>query len=113
MTSRCIIENPIINSPFAEPARHFRFTDTGITNGIEPGRRRSTYFIPIPKPKLQQHLQTAFDLGIENRAEENRLINDIRERVSYWRLNGFQPATRLTRRLIGKAHGKAPHDTPR
>jgi hypothetical protein len=25
-----LIENPVINSPFAEPRRHFRFTDDGI-----------------------------------------------------------------------------------
>lgn len=25
-----VIENPILNSPFEEPARHFRFSDDGI-----------------------------------------------------------------------------------
>jgi type III restriction enzyme len=45
------IENPVINSPFAEPQQHFRFTDTGITNEIVSGRRKSVYFVPIPKPK--------------------------------------------------------------
>jgi hypothetical protein len=30
--SQVVIENPIINSPFDEPTRHFRFTDEGITN---------------------------------------------------------------------------------
>ena len=29
-----IIENPILNSPFREPDRHWRFTDEGITNEI-------------------------------------------------------------------------------
>jgi type III restriction enzyme len=29
--NQVVIENPIINSPFDEPARHFRFTDEGIT----------------------------------------------------------------------------------
>ena len=28
------IENPVINSPFEEPQRHYRFTDTGITNKV-------------------------------------------------------------------------------
>jgi type III restriction enzyme len=28
--SQVIIENPVINSPIAEPRRHFRFTDDGI-----------------------------------------------------------------------------------
>ena len=27
-----LIENPILNSPFQEPDRHFKFTDEGITN---------------------------------------------------------------------------------
>ena len=28
--SQVVIENPIINSPFDEPTRHFRFSDEGI-----------------------------------------------------------------------------------
>jgi hypothetical protein len=32
---RRTIENPILNSPFAEPTRHFRFDD-GIEERIEP-----------------------------------------------------------------------------
>ena len=49
--SQVVIENPIINSPFDEPTRHFRFTDEGITNEIVDGRRTSSYFVPIAKPK--------------------------------------------------------------
>ncbi len=45
-----VIDNPILNSPFAEPGRHFRFDDDGTTNEIAEGRRRISYFIPIPKP---------------------------------------------------------------
>ena len=44
-----IIENPILNSPFGEPDRHFRFDDDGITNEIVEGRRPSAYFVPIPR----------------------------------------------------------------
>ncbi len=29
-----VIENSVINSPFVEPTRHFRFADDGITNEI-------------------------------------------------------------------------------
>ncbi len=39
-----VIENPIINSPFDEPTRHFRFADEGITKEIVAGRRSSSYF---------------------------------------------------------------------
>jgi hypothetical protein len=37
--SQVVIENPIINTPFHEPTRHFRFNDEGITNEIVEGRR--------------------------------------------------------------------------
>ena len=36
-----VIENPILNSPFEEPRRHFRFDDDAITADILPGRRPS------------------------------------------------------------------------
>ena len=43
------IENPVINSPFEEPKRHFVFTDEGISDTIAQGRRKSVYFNPIAK----------------------------------------------------------------
>ena len=49
--SQVVIENPILNSPFSEPDRHFRFDDDGITDEIVEGRRRSEYFMPIPAAK--------------------------------------------------------------
>ena len=33
------IQNPILNSPFDEPSRHFKFDDQGITNEIVDTRR--------------------------------------------------------------------------
>lgn len=54
------IENPVINSPFIELARHFRFTDEGITDEIIEERRSSSYFIPIARPK-KKGKQLAFD----------------------------------------------------
>ncbi len=42
-----VIENPILNSPFGEPERHFRFSDDGITDEVAEGRRESGYFLPI------------------------------------------------------------------
>ena len=49
--NQVVIENPVINSPFAEPQRHFRFSDEGITNEIVGARRESAYFIPIAAPR--------------------------------------------------------------
>ena len=49
-----VIENPILNSPYQEPRRHFRFTEEGITNEIVEARRVSSYFVPIPRPKKKK-----------------------------------------------------------
>ena len=51
------IENPILNSPFAEPTRHFWFDKDGITSEVAEGRRRSTYFIPIAKAEVNGDAQ--------------------------------------------------------
>ena len=59
--SQVVIENPIINSPFDEPTHHFRFTDEGITDEIVEGRRTSSYFVPIAKPKKKGSKQLQFD----------------------------------------------------
>ena len=37
--SPTVIENPILNSPYREPSRHFQFDDDGITSEIAEGRR--------------------------------------------------------------------------
>ncbi len=86
--TQVVIENPIINSPFDEPARHFRFSDEGITNEIVDGRRISSYFVPIARPKKKKGAaQSAlFDTEwTQDRIEENKLVNDIRRRVAMWR----------------------------
>jgi type III restriction enzyme len=59
-----IIENPVLNPPYREPARHCQFTDDGITNDIVKTRRSSAYFVPIPPPE-KKGKQLAFDTGGE------------------------------------------------
>ena len=96
-----VIENPILNSPFEEPARHFRFTDEGISDEIVEGRRTSSYFIPIAKPKKKSKNQLQFETEwTQDRIEENKLVNDIRRRVAQWRKGGYVGVTPTTARLI-------------
>ena len=98
--SQVVIENPIINSPFDEPTRHFRFADEGITDEIVDGRRTSQYFVPIAKPK-KKGKQLQFDTEwTQDRIEENKLVNDIRRRVAMWRKGGYVGVTPTTARLI-------------
>jgi len=96
-----VIENPIINSPYDEPTRHFRFTDEGITNEVVDDRRISSYFVPIAKPKKQGSKQLRFDTEwTQDRIEENKLVNDIRRRVALWRKGRYVGVTPTTARLI-------------
>ena len=79
-----IIENPIINSPFEEPKRHFLFSEEGITNKIVEARRISSYFVPISKPKKKSKKQRLlFEIELtEDRVKENEFINQVRARVA-------------------------------
>ena len=96
-----VIENPVINSPFGEPDRHFRFTDEGITNEIVEARRVSQYFVPIAKPKKKGSKQLQFDTEwTQDRIEENELVNQIRSRVRLWREGGYVGVTPTTARLL-------------
>ena len=94
------IQNPILNSPFDEPSRHFKFDDQGITNEIVDARRTSAYFIPIAQPR-KKGKQLKFDTEwTADRLEENRIVNLIRERVGAWRRGGHVGVTATTARLL-------------
>jgi type III restriction enzyme len=94
-----VIENPILNSPFREPTRHFRFGDEGITSEVIDQRRVSSYFMPIPAAKKSSQL--VFDTEwTRDRIEENKFINRVRERVGLWRQGGWPGVTPTTRRLL-------------
>ena len=97
-----VIENPILNPPFQEPTRHFRFSDEGITDQIVEARRVSSYFVPIARAKKRgTSAQLVFDTEwTQDRIEENVFINRIRGRVSLWRKGNYEGITRTTRRLL-------------
>lgn len=95
-----VINNPVINSPFIEQTRHFRFTDEGITDEIIEERRTSSYFIPIARPK-KKGKQLAFDSDwTQDRIEEDKFVNRVRERVKLWRAGGYVGTTTTTRHLL-------------
>ena len=97
---QAVIENPILNSPFKEPEFHFKFAEDGITNEIVEDRRISSYFIPIAKPK-KKGKQLSFDTEwTEDRIEENKFINQVRDRVALWRKKDYHGITKTTRFLI-------------
>ena len=96
-----VIENPILNSPYEEPRRHFKFTEDGITDEIVEDRQISQYFIPIPRPKKKNPKQLSFETQwTADRIEENKLINQIREAVEKWRKGDYVGITQTTARLL-------------
>lgn len=110
--SRVTIDNPVINSPFEEPQRHFKFNARGITEEIADGRRRSEYFMPFPKPKKQSgEAQLQFELPDSDLREANTFINSVRTQVAAWRNSGYPGVTPTTRRLL--EHWNNPQNEPR
>ncbi len=96
-----VIDNPIINSPYVEPRRHFVFDEDGITDQVADTRRRSSYFVPIPKPKKQKAKQLEISTEwTRDRIKENDQVNQIRARVDLWRKRGYPDVTPTTRALL-------------
>jgi type III restriction enzyme len=95
-----VIENPILNSPFQEPKRHFKFTEEGITNEIIEERPISSYFIPIAKPKKKGKQLSLDTEWTEDRIEENKFINQVRDRVLLWRTRNYSGITKTSRFLL-------------
>ncbi|MES9874579.1 MAG: BPTD_3080 family restriction endonuclease [Candidatus Sedimenticola sp. 6PFRAG7] len=91
-------EQPILNSPYEEPALHHALDEEGQPTDNPPitGRRRSELITPVPKPKKRRNKpdpkQATLDLqssdGISTDEQEYNpepIINEIRSRVADWR----------------------------
>lgn len=90
-------EQPILNSPYDYPARHWELDDQGQpTQRITETRRLAKFITPIPKPRKQKgkpkQQEFVFDEGIGLSTESQRYdttsnINELRFHVERWRLN--------------------------
>jgi len=88
-------DQPILNSPYAEPGEHWELDRDGLpTDRIVPRRRKSDLLTPIPKPKKQsaRGRQTSFVLdtghGLSTEEQEYNptvIINDLRQEIDRWR----------------------------
>jgi len=100
MTSTApFFENPILNSPYAEPTHHHALDQDGQPLNEPPrdGRRRSELITPVPKPrkkkqkaatKDQGNLDLSGDDGVSTEDQEYNptpIINEIRSHVADWR----------------------------
>ncbi len=88
------VPEPILNSPFEEPAQHW-FLEEGEPPDKRTGRRPAGYFYRDPHAPVQT------EAG-DTRGEwvELKLVNLIRERIKAWREQRWPGVTRTTLELL-------------
>ncbi|MDY0281659.1 MAG: DEAD/DEAH box helicase family protein, partial [Salinivirgaceae bacterium] len=88
---RTTIDRLIINSPYDEPARHWRYDRTTKSFDLLAGRRPAGYVVASGDSKAID------DPGIR---VEIPLVNQIRPRVTAWRAAGYPGVSSITKRLL-------------
>jgi type III restriction enzyme len=95
--SERFFNDPILNSPYERPSRHWELDKEGIPTQVElEGRRESRLITPIPKPKQrggkgEESLQRSLEFEAQNistddqQYEVTQQINSIRALVEEWR----------------------------
>lgn len=102
--NRSKIDRLIINSPYQEPARHWRYDPQTQGFRLAEGRRPAGYVIASERSK-------AFDdPGV---FVEIPLVNQIRPRINAWREAGYPGVSVMTRRLLNHWTDPEEHETRR
>lgn len=89
-------EQPILNSPYEYPARHWELDATGQpTQQVTASRRRADFITPIPRPRKRKggasdQASLTFDEGkglstAEQAYDHTAIINAVRHEVDLWR----------------------------
>ena len=74
------IENPVVNSPYVEPAQHFVTTADGtVTEEIALRRRPSEFFVPVARPRKLSGQLRLDQFGGPKRQQPNEIVNEIRQ----------------------------------
>ncbi len=88
------VSEPILNSPYAEPAEHW-YIEEGEEPKRLPGRRAAGYFYRDPREQLTDPNHPARGTWVEL-----QLVNLIRQRVKDWRGQRWPGVTRTTLELL-------------
>jgi len=92
-------QQPILNSPYEYPARHWELDDSGQPTNQVLERRRTVSLIapnaPVPRPRKRKQAPVQRDMVYDREAERletegqqynpTPVINDLRRRVDLWR----------------------------
>ncbi len=89
--TRATIDQLIINSPYEEPKKHWKYDKENNKFILKDGRRSAGYVVATPNSQITH------DPGI---FVEIPLVNQIRSRVNAWRNEEYPGVTGVTRRLL-------------
>ena len=89
-------EQPVLNSPYERPSRHWELDETGQPTQQIVGHRRPAEFItPIPQPKKRKGSAQQAALVFDEKAQQlatagqqydlTAIINGVRQQVDRWR----------------------------
>lgn len=90
--SEQFFEQPILNSPYEYPSRHWELDENGQPVKEVISRRSASYITPVPKakrlktPKAQDVLNFEADVNSDDRYDPMPFINDLRKEIDAWRL---------------------------
>jgi type III restriction enzyme len=71
----------------------------GTFGELEPRRRASEFSVPVAKPK-KSSAQIALQFGGGTKQQPNEIVNEIRQAVGRWRLQGYPHTTSTTKELL-------------
>ncbi len=100
------ISQPVLNRPHEEPSRYWQLAEDNTSTGVViEGRRLSQALVIVPKERgAQLRMQVTA-------AEQNELVNRIRDAVAGWRDTNYPGATSATRQLL--QHWRSEANDPR
>ncbi|HFD38443.1 MAG TPA: restriction endonuclease [Anaerolineae bacterium] len=91
--SKAFFEQPIINSPYDYPGRHWELDDSGQpTHKLIHARRPAQFIVPIPRPRKRKGAPNQNDLLFDDLSSQQQqysdtafVINGVRQEVDKWR----------------------------
>ena len=89
-------EQPVLNSPYERPSRHWELDETGQpTQQVVKNRRPAEFVTPIPQPKRRKGAAQQAALVFDEAAQKleaagqqydlTAIINGVRQQVDRWR----------------------------
>ena len=87
------VPQPIICSPFEEPAKHWHLVEGATLSEPAPGRRPAHYFHRDPSRDTDEGVPTGTMI-------ELKLVNLVRARLKDWRCSGYPGVSAITLELL-------------